>query len=78
VVEEEEEVKEELGWYEHLENIEYNSMTFTEMACAKEWGYKWEEWQELSTKEKKRYLYFETMKAEKNKHEMDKHKPQKR
>lgn len=40
-------------------------MTFTEMACAKEWGYKWEEWQELSTKEKKRYLYFETMKAEK-------------
>jgi hypothetical protein len=53
-------------------------MTFVEMACAKEWGYKWEEWQQLSTKEKKRYLYFETMKSEKNEYEMEKHKPQKR
>jgi hypothetical protein len=54
--------------------VDAHSRIFVEMACAKEWGYKWEEWQQLSYKEQMRYMYFETMKDIKNRAEIDRHK----
>jgi hypothetical protein len=63
-----------LGWFLFEEDVDAHSRVFVEMACAKEWGYKWEEWQQLSYKEQMRYMYFETMKDIKNRAEIDRHK----
>ena len=64
-----------MGWNDFEENPNApNSFIFTEMACAKEWGYKWEEWQELTFEEKRRYLYFETLAALKNQYNAEKKK----
>lgn len=47
------------------------------MACAKEWGLTYEQWQDLTDEQRKRYLYFETLKSEKNQKEMENKKPRK-
>lgn len=53
-------------------------MGFIVMRICENFGYTYQEWEELPNVEKLRHLYYETMKAKKEQYEIDKAKKQSR